>query len=126
MQRFTATGRDVQLQVSFGSLSTSDDDPTYVSLVVQTTGPAPRNAYTLFDCPSGTPWETGVPSGACVYVAGNIERFILGELVPPPGNPGTVELLPDRGYTLVLYSGSIAGDSFNVDLLFSRNAVTGP
>jgi len=126
MQSFTATGHDVQLQVSFGTLSTSDDDPTYLSLVVETTGPAPRNAYTLFDCPSGTPWETGWPSGACVYVAGNIERFILGELVPPPGNPGTLELLRDRSYTLVLYSGSVAGDSFNVDLLFSRDAAEGP
>ena len=116
----------MQLQVGFGSPSTSDDDPTYLSLVVETTWPAPRNAYTLFDCPSGTPYETGWPSGNCVYVAGNIERFILGELVPPPGNPGTVELLRDRSYTLVLYSGSVAGDSFDVDLLFSRDAAEGP
>lgn len=41
MQSFTARGHDVQLQVSFGTLSTSDDDPTYLSLVVETTGPAP-------------------------------------------------------------------------------------
>lgn len=122
MHRFSATGHDVQLQVSFCSLSTSEDDPTYLSLAVETTGPAPRNTYFLFNCPIGTPWDTGSRNGDCVYVAGNSEYLILGEPVPPPGNPGTVELLRDRAYTLALYTGSIAGDSFNVDLLFSRDA----
>jgi len=126
MQRFTATGHDVQLQVGFGSPSTSDDDPTYLSLAVETTGPANRDAYLLYDCPSGISWETGVTNGDCVYVAGNLERFISGVMVPPPGNPGTVKLLRDRGYTLLLYSGGIEGDSFVVDLLFSRDAAEGP
>jgi len=117
MHRFAATGTDVQVVVSFGSTSPSDDDPTYLSLAVETTGPVPRNAYALVHCPYGT----SAPSGDCVYVAGNLETF-GGQIVPPPGNPGTVELLRDRTYTLTLYTGSIAGDSFNVDMAFSRDA----
>jgi len=117
MHRFAATGHDVTLVVSFGSTSTSDDVPTYVSLAVETFGPVPRNAYRLIQCPRGI----SVPTGDCVFVAGNIEAVIGAQVVPPPGNPGTVALLRDQTYTLTLYAGSIAGDSFDVDMLFSRD-----
>ncbi|HUF20281.1 MAG TPA: hypothetical protein VMP00_05955, partial [Burkholderiales bacterium] len=109
LHRFTATGRGVQVTAGFRSQSTSDDDPTYLSVTV------PRNEYRLLYWPSGI-----VNSGDCVHVAGTVDAFCGGQLVPAPGNPGTIELLWEGTYDLVVF----AGDSLNIDLVFSRDVAT--